>query len=76
MDKFRHEATHIRGQGDYGRKGAEGTLWDLFQAATSWSTHLEDVEKEHNKPKTQARREHEVRKMITSKRWREMEIAA
>ena len=73
MDKFRHEATHIRGRGDYGRNHAQGTLWDLFQAGTSWSTHLEDVLKIKNQPVVQQKREEAVRKMVSMKKWKKLE---
>lgn len=73
MDKFRHEATHVRGRGDYGRNGANGTLWDLFQASTSWSTHLEDVKNLKTQPVVQQKREIEVRKMVMMHKWKKLE---
>ena len=77
MDMYGNEVTHIKGSGDYGRNGAKGTLWCVFQSATEWSTHLRDIV---NVDKTkmhivQEKRQAQVRKMVQSKDWKELETA-
>ena len=76
MGLYEDEVTQIHGKGDYGRNGAKGTLWCAYQSATAWSTHLKDAE--HNAKKihiVQRDRQNEVRTMITTKHWKELEVA-
>jgi len=76
MALYDEEVTQIHGDGDYGRKGAKGSLWCAYQAATAWSTHLRDVEGKVNKPHiVRSERENHVRKMINSPLWKELEVA-
>jgi len=64
MKTFDEENRHILGRGSYEGYGKrdEGTLWTAYQAATSWSTHVD-------KPSTKVIREDRVRKMLASDTW-------
>ena len=75
MDLFEKETTQVHGKGDYGRNGASGSLWTVFQAGTEWSTHLKDVPKDTNKHIIQHKRHEEIRKMISSSFWKQCENA-
>lgn len=73
---YEQEVTHIHGGGDNGRGNAQGTLWCAFQAATAWSTHLRDaLDKGKRNHILQQHRQTAVRKMITSKQWKQLEVA-
>tara|TARA_Y100000114_G_scaffold33993_1_gene29362 strand:+ start:660 stop:1589 length:930 start_codon:yes stop_codon:yes gene_type:complete len=70
------EVTQIYGKGaDYGRGGADGSLWCAYQAATEWSTHLADVDgKESTKRHiVESQRQDAVRKMLNSTHWKKLE---
>jgi hypothetical protein len=75
MGLFESEATQIHGRGDYGRNGAKGSLWCAYQSATAWSTHLGDYDKDAKKYIVQQRRQNDVRNMINSKSWKDLEVA-
>tara|TARA_R110002020_G_scaffold459931_1_gene678204 strand:- start:234 stop:1145 length:912 start_codon:yes stop_codon:yes gene_type:complete len=75
MGLFEAEATQIHGRGDYGRNGAKGSLWCAYQSATAWSTHLGDYDKDAKKYIVQQRRQNDVRNMINSKSWKDLEVA-
>ena len=76
MALYDDEVAQIHGKGDYGRKGAKGSLWCAYQAATAWSTHLRDVETSAKKPYiVQKDRQTQVRKLITSNEWKQLEVA-
>ena len=76
MGLYESEAKQIHGKGDYGRNGAKGSLWWAYQSATAWSTHLTDIadttKKQHI---VQQRRQADVRNMILSKSWKQLETA-
>ena len=67
MKVFDEENRHILGRGSYEGYGKrdEGTLWTAYQAATSWSTHVD-------KPSTKVIREDKVRKMLASDTWKQL----
>ena len=67
MKTFDEENRHILGRGSYEGYGKrdEGTLWTAYQAATSWSTHVD-------KPSTKVIREVRVRKMLASDTWKQL----
>jgi len=67
MKTFDEENRHILGRGSYEGYGKrdEGTLWTAYQAATSWSTHVD-------KPSTKVIREDRVRKMLASDTWKQL----
>ena len=67
MKTFDEENRHILGRGSYEGYGKrdEGTLWTAYQAATSWSTHVD-------KPSTKVIREDKVRKMLASDTWKQL----
>jgi len=75
MGLFEAEATQIHGKGDYGRKGAKGSLWCAYQSATAWSTHLGDYDNDAKKYIVQQKRQNDVRNMINSKSWKDLEVA-
>ena len=75
MGLYESEATQIHGKGDYGRNGAKGSLWCAYQSATAWSTHLGDYDKDAKKYIVQQRRQNDVRNMINSKSWKDLEVA-
>ena len=76
MGLYESEVAQIHGKGDYGRNGAKGSLWCAYQSATAWSTHLGDVKNNStNNHIVQQRRQNDVRNMINSKKWKELEIA-
>lgn len=64
MKVFDEENRHIHGRGAYESYGKRdvGSLWTAYQAATSWSTHVD-------KPSTKVIREDKVRKMLASDAW-------
>ena len=74
-DGFLSEATHLHGQGDYGRSRASGTLWCAFQSATAWSTHCRDTIEGRPTFKLKEQRETQVKKMIMSPQWKTLEAA-
>jgi hypothetical protein len=76
MGLYNDEVAQIHGKGDYGRNGAKGSLWCAYQSATAWSTHLGDVKDTSTTNHiVQQRRQNDVRSMINSKKWKELEIA-
>ena len=75
MGLYEEEAKQIHGKGDYGRNGAKGSLWCAYQSATAWSTHLGDYDKDAKKYIVQQRRQNDVRNMINSKSWKDLEVA-
>ena len=76
MGLYESEVAQIHGKGDYGRNGAKGSLWCAYQSATAWSTHLGDAKlNSTNNHIVQQRRQADVRNMITSKHWKELEKA-
>ena len=76
MGLYESEVAQIHGKGDYGRNDAKGSLWCAYQAATAWSTHLKDVEESAKKFHiVQKDRQNQVRNMITSNFWKELEVA-
>ena len=76
MGLYNDEVAQIHGKGDYGRNGAKGSLWCAYQSATAWSTHLGDVKSNSsNKHIVQQRRQNDVKNMINSKKWKELEVA-
>lgn len=76
MGLYESETKQIHGKGDYGRNGVKGSLWCAYQSATAWSTHLTDIadttKKQHI---VQQRRQADVRNMILSKSWKDLELA-
>ena len=71
MNLYHEETKQLHGKGDYGRAGASGSLWSVFQAATAWSTHLKDVTREESRKHIiQHKRQMAVRTMINSKHWK------
>ena len=76
MGLYEQEVAPIHGKGDYGRQEASGSLWCAYQAATEWSTHLRDMDSSStNKHLVQSYRQSQVKNMITSKQWKELEVA-
>jgi len=77
MGLYNEEVKQLHGSGDYGRKDAKGSLWCAYQASTAWSTHLNDITiREKGKQHiVQYQRQNEVRKMLNSKSWSELEYA-
>ena len=76
MGLYDAEVAQIHGRGDYGRNGAKGSLWCAYQSATAWSTHLGDVKSNStNNHIVQQRRQNDVRSLINSKKWKELEVA-
>ena len=75
MKIFDEENRHLHGRGSYEAYGTreEGTLWSAYNAATHWSSHPENSKgKAHN---VKVGREDKVRKMLTSREWKELEVA-
>jgi hypothetical protein len=75
MKIFDEENRHLHGRGKYEAYGTreEGTLWSAYNAATHWSSHPENSKgKAHN---VKVGREDKVRKMLTSREWKELEVA-
>ena len=92
MKIFDEESRHITGRGAYQKYGTntEGTLYNVYNAATYWSSHpslmtgtnggtlytgAETNDIKENKPKVKLR-EDRVAKMLTSPAWKELEMAA
>jgi len=75
MGLYDQEVKQIHGMGDYGRNGAKGSLWCAYQSATAWSTHFGDYDKDAKKYIVQQRRQNDVRNMINSKSWKDLEVA-
>ena len=76
MGLYDAEVAQIHGRGDYGRNGAKGSLWCAYQSATAWSTNLGDVKANStNNHIVKQRRQNDVRNMINSKKWKELEVA-
>ncbi len=76
MGIYESEVAQLHGKGDYGRQEASGSLWCAYQAATEWSTHLRDMDSSStNKHHVQKFRQNQVRNLITSKHWKELEDA-
>ena len=77
MGLYNEEVKQLHGSGDYGRKDAKGSLWCAYQASTAWSTHLSDItiREKGKKHIVQYQRQNEVRKMLTSNYWSELEYA-
>ena len=76
MGLYEAEVAQIHGRGDYGRNGAKGSLWCAYQSATAWSTHLGDVKPNStNKYIVEQRRQNDVRSMINSNKWKQLENA-
>ena len=77
MGLYNEEVKQLHGSGDYGRRDAKGSLWCAYQASTAWSTHLSDITiREKGKQHiVQYQRQNEVRKMLNSKYWSELEYA-
>ncbi len=74
MGLYNEEVTQIHGQGDYGRKGAKGSLWCAYQSATAWSTHLNDIQKDETKKyMVEQDRQSSVVDMINSAEWKKLE---
>ena len=73
---FDTEVQNIHGKGDYGRKGATGSLWCIFQAATAWATHLRDVTPKGSRHRIQARRQDAVRQLVSSQHWANIDARA
>jgi len=75
-DLYDKEVTQIHGQGAYGRNNAEGSLWCVYQACTEWSTHLRDCVVDTKKAHiVQQQRQDEIRSMLKSNQWKELEVA-
>lgn len=74
---YQDEVRHLHGDGDYGRKGAKGSLWCAYQASTAWSTHLTDVKNDNNKKLhiIKEKRQSMVSKMLQSNHWKKLEVA-
>ena len=76
MGLYEAEVAQIHGRGDYGRNGAKGSLWCAYQSATAWSTHLGDVKANStNNHIVEQRRQNDVRSMINSNKWKQLENA-
>jgi len=76
MGIYDSEVAQLHGGGDTGRNNAKGSLWCAYQAATEWSTHLRDLDtSSSNKHHVQRYRQNQVRNLITSKHWKELEAA-
>lgn len=78
MKIFDKENQHVHGRGLYEKYATrdKGSLWTAYQAATAWSTHVDDSKrqsKEHNK---RVNREEAVRKMLGSDTWNSLQVAA
>ena len=76
MGLYHEEVAQIHGKGDYGRNDAKGSLWCAYQAATAWSTHLSDINKDNTKKYLiQVERQKQVSEMIETSKWKELENA-
>ena len=74
MVLYDEEVKQIHGRGDYGRQGAMGSLWCIYQASTAWSTHISDYsDKNHKKHIVQYQRQNEVTKMLQSPHWQKID---
>ena len=74
MDLYGKEVQHLHGKGDYGRNGAKGSLWAVYQSATAWSTHLSDVVVRENTSKhiIESKRQTAVKNMLNHKSWKSL----
>ena len=80
MKIFDEENRHLHGRGNYEKYGTltEGTMWTAYQAATSWSTHVEGYGTNRKQAKAynaRPMREEKVRKMLGSDTWKELLVA-
>ena len=80
MKIFDEENRHLHGRGNYEKYGTltEGTMWTAYQAATSWSTHVEGYGTNRKQAKAynaRPMREDRVRKMLGSDTWKELLVA-
>tara|TARA_R100000008_G_C3577725_1_gene166322 strand:- start:375 stop:1298 length:924 start_codon:yes stop_codon:yes gene_type:complete len=77
MKTFDEENRHVHGKGLYEKYGTQmkGSLWTAYQAATSWSTHVNDSKRESKLHIKKVNREDAVRKMLASTYWKELEAA-
>ena len=51
----------------------KGSLWTAYQAATAWSTHVDDSKRESKHHNKRVNREDKVRKMLASDAWKHLE---
>jgi hypothetical protein len=80
MKIFDEENRHLHGKGNYEKYGSltEGTMWTAYQAATSWSTHVEGYStnrKQSRAYNARPMREDRVRKMLGSDTWKDLLVA-
>ena len=80
MKIFDEEGRHLHGRGNYQKYGSltEGSMWTAYQAATSWSTHVEGYGTNRKQAKAynaRPMREDRVRKMLGSDTWKELLVA-
>lgn len=72
-DLYEKEVAQIHGSGAYGRNGAQGSLWCVYQAVTEWSTHLRDCASDTSKKHiVQQQRQDEIKSMLNSQHWAEL----
>lgn len=83
MDLYTKEKIQIHGAGDYTNQPekVKGSLWCAYQSATYWSTLTrEHISNMNMKPTSkfhiiEQKRQNEVKSMLNSKSWRELESA-
>tara|TARA_R100001132_G_C3261671_1_gene85624 strand:- start:167 stop:1111 length:945 start_codon:yes stop_codon:yes gene_type:complete len=75
MKIFDNENRHVHGRGLYEKYGTQmkGSLWTAYQAATAWSTHVDDGKRESKHHNKRINREDKVRKMLASDAWKHLE---
>jgi hypothetical protein len=75
MKTFDNENRHVHGKGLYEKYGTQmkGSLWTAYQAATAWSTHVDDGKRESKHHNKRVNREEAVRKMLISDAWKHLE---
>mgnify|MGYP003638739653 FL=1 len=75
MKIFDKENQHVHGRGLYEKYGTQmkGSLWTAYQAATAWSTHVDDGKRESKHHNKRVNREEAVRKMLISDAWKHLE---
>jgi len=77
MKTFDNENRHVHGKGLYEKYGTQvkGSLWTAYQAATEWSSHTATPRMRGKGHTRKVLREEEVKKMLVSPAWLELEAA-
>ena len=77
MKTFDNENRHVHGKGLYEKYGTQmkGSLWTAYQAATEWSSHTATARMKGKAHTRKVLREEEVKKMLVSPAWLELEAA-